>query len=96
MLGTPDEKTVENLRKQYPKGTRIELISMDDPYSDLATGDRGSVILIDDSGTAHIRWDTGSGLGLVYGEDSYRKLTEQELAAESELGYENEEDELEI
>ena len=37
--------------------------------------DRGSVIHIDAIGTVHVsRWDSGSGLGLAYGEDSFRKL----------------------
>jgi hypothetical protein len=36
----------------------------------------------DDAGTIHPRWDTGSHLGLVYGEDSFRKLTPEELEQE--------------
>lgn len=28
-----NEKTVENLRKEYPTGARVELIHMDDPYN---------------------------------------------------------------
>lgn len=82
MVGFPNEKTVERLRKEYPVGTRIELVNMNDPYSKLVPGDRGCVVNIDDAGTAHIRWDSGSGLGLVYGKDSYRKLTEKEMAEE--------------
>ena len=32
-----------------------------------------------------MRWDCGSGLGLAYGEDLYRKLTEEELAEEQKM-----------
>ena len=82
MNSFPNSETVERLRKEYPEGTRLVLISMDDPYSKLVSGDRGSVTGIDDAGTLHMRWDSGSHLGLVYGEDSFRKLTPEELEQE--------------
>ena len=85
MFGFPSREVVENLRKQYPEGTRIALVHMgDDPYSRLVPGDRGTVRYVDDAGTIHVRWDCGSGLGLAYGEDTCRKLTEAELAEEQE------------
>ena len=82
MLGFPNSEVVERLRKEYPEGTRLSLISMDDPYSKLIPGDRGTVKHIDDGGTIHMSWDKGGSLGLVYGEDSFRKLTPEELAQE--------------
>lgn len=78
----PSADVVSMLRKKYPKGTRLFLISMDDPYTDLVCGDRGTVVCIDDGGTIHTSWDNGEGLGLVYGVDLYRKLTPEELAQE--------------
>jgi hypothetical protein len=74
----PSKETVRRLREQYPQGTRVELQSIDDPYSTLRPGDRGSVAFVDDSGTLHVTWDKGSGLGLVYGVDSYSKVTERQ------------------
>ena len=82
MLGFPSSEVVERLRKEYPEVTRLSLISMNDPYSKLVQGDRGTVTHVDDGGTIHMRWDKGSSLGLVYGEDSFRKLTPEELAQE--------------
>ena len=71
------EKTVESLRKEYPTGARVELIHMDDPYNTkLFTGARGIVKCVDDMGTIHVRWDCGSSLGVVYGEDSCKIITE--------------------
>ena len=70
----PSKETVERLRERYPAGTRIELVSMEDPYSKLKPGDRGSVTFIDDTGTIFADWDSGSGLGLVYGIDSCRRI----------------------
>ena len=47
----PDREVVEALRRQYPAGTRVELISMDDPYTKLRPGDKGFVRSVDDTGT---------------------------------------------
>ena len=82
MNNFPSKSTVERLRTEYPEGTRIALVNMDDPYSKLQPGDRGTVKSVDDAGTIHVAWDCGSGLGIAYGEDSCRKLTEKELAEE--------------
>ena len=65
---------LEQLRQQFPKGTRVELIRMDDPYTRLKPGDQGTVSTIDSTGTIFVDWDCGSGLGLVFNEDLYRKI----------------------
>lgn len=76
MFGISKE-TLKKLRESYPVGTRVELIHMDDPYNrKLIPGCRGTVRIVDDAGTIHVDWDCGSRLGLVYGEDSCRKVVE--------------------
>lgn len=71
------EKTVERLRKEYPIGARVELLHMDDPYNTtLFPGAKGTVKSVDDMGTIHVKWDCGSSLGVVYGEDSCRIIKE--------------------
>ena len=93
MFGFPSEEIVKSLREQYPEGTRVELVHMGpDPYSKLVPGDRGNVMHIDDAGDIHVRWDCGSGLAIVYGEDSCRKLTEAELAEEQNMAEEPEQE----
>ena len=72
--GFPSRETAARVRQMYPAGCRVELISMDDPYSKLKPGDRGTVHTVDDTGTVFVRWDNGSGLGVVYGVDRIRKL----------------------
>lgn len=62
------------LRDLYPKGTRVELISMNDPHTNLKPGDQGTVIYVDDMATVHVAWDNGSTLGIVYRVDFIRKL----------------------
>lgn len=44
------KERLEALRNEYPTGTRIELIEMNDPYSPVSSGTMGSVALIDDAG----------------------------------------------
>lgn len=72
----PDRKIVERVKKEYPSGTRVKLISLNDPYRDIPTGTRGTVSCVDDAGTIHVHWDNGACLGVVYGEDSCRKIKE--------------------
>lgn len=70
-----DKKTLENIRRQYPEGTRVELVKMNDPFNTvLHPGFKGTVVAVDDIGTIHIAWDCGSSLGVVYGEDVCRKI----------------------
>ena len=67
------KKLLKDLRERYPKGTRVELIRMDDPQAP-PVGTRGTVTAVDDIGTIHVKWDTGSSLGVAYGEDQCRVL----------------------
>ena len=69
---------VERLKAEYPAGTRVELVRMEDEYSRLKPGDRGTVTGVDDIGTIHVFWDCGSGLGIAYGEDQCRKVSDND------------------
>ena len=70
-----DTETLEQLRKEYPAGTRVELVKMDDPYNTkLVPGCQGTVRCVDDMGTIHVSWDCGSSLGVVYAEDACKIL----------------------
>lgn len=79
-------RMAQSTKAAYPVGTRLELISMDDPYAPVPPGTRGTVQYVDDIGQIGIKWDNGSSLSLIPGEDSYRKLTEEELAEEQNDG----------
>jgi len=70
----PNKETVVRVRKQYPRGTRVELVTMTDPYSTLKPGDQGTVDFVDDTATVFVLWDNGSTLGVVYGEDVIKRL----------------------
>ena len=70
--GFPDRKTVERLREQYPDGTRVRLLSMDDPQAP-PVGTKGTVRGVDDIGSIMVVWDNGCGLSVAYGEDICRR-----------------------
>ena len=55
MFGFPSKEIVEKLREEYPEGTRVELVRMDDNRSRLNPGDKGTVRCVDDTGTIFVR-----------------------------------------
>ena len=69
----PNKETVERIRRDYPAGSRVELVRMDDVQAP-PIGTRGTVQGVDDTGSLMMRWDNGSGLNVVWGEDIVRKL----------------------
>lgn len=78
MFGVSKE-TLERLRKEYPTGSHVELTKMNDPYRpDLVPGCRGTVQFVDDAGSIHVRWDIGSSLAVVFGEDACRVVADDE------------------
>lgn len=71
----PEKEIIEKIREEFPIGTRVELMRMDDPQAP-PIGTRGTVVLVDDIASICIHWDNGSRLNVVYGEDECRKLKE--------------------
>ena len=69
----PSKETVEALRRAYPVGCTVELVEMDDPQAP-PVGTLGEVMFIDDMATIHVRWSTGSGLGVAWGQDRCRRI----------------------
>lgn len=59
---------IDGIKKQYPQGTRVKLIKMDDVQAS-PIGTLGTVKYVDDIGTIHVVWDNGSTLGIIAGED---------------------------
>ena len=71
----PSREIIERLRRDYPAGTRVELVKMDDVQAP-PVGTLGTVKGVDDIGSIMVAWDTGSGLSVAYGEDVCRKVTD--------------------
>lgn len=71
----PSKEVIEQLRKEYPAGTLVELVKMDDKFAP-PIGTHGTVRGVDDAGSILVKWSNGSSLSVVYGEDVCRKLDE--------------------
>ena len=66
--------SVAELKRQYPKGTRIRCDGMDDPYDPIPEGTEGTVVAVDDAGQIHMAWDSGRTLALIPGVDRFTVL----------------------
>ena len=78
-------RQAQRYKEAYPPGTRILLLSMGNDPNPVESGTRGTVRAVDDIGTLHCDFDNGRSLGVVPGEDSFRKLTAEELAEEQDM-----------
>lgn len=67
---------LSRLQQTYPSGTRVELVKMDDPQAP-PPGTRGTVFGVDDIGSIMVKWDNGSTLSVVYGEDACKIIMEE-------------------
>ena len=68
----PSKSYLDQLRKQYPKGTKLQLISMRNETYPVLPGTVGEVTHIDDAGSIHMRWENGSSLALIPEIDSFQ------------------------
>ncbi|BAE81859.1 DUF4314 domain-containing protein [Desulfitobacterium hafniense] len=59
------------VKEQYPPGTRIRLIEMQDPYAPVPPGTEGEVDFIDDAAQIHMKWSNGRSLALIPGVDRF-------------------------
>ena len=69
----PDRETVERVRREYPAGTLVELVKMDDAFAP-PVGTVGEVLGVDDTASLIMKWRNGSGLNVIFGEDVVRKV----------------------
>ena len=67
------KERVAQLKKQYPKGTKIELLEMDDVQAP-PVGTVGIVQGVDDLGSILVRWENGSSLSVIDGVDRVKKI----------------------
>jgi hypothetical protein len=70
----PNKEKLEIMRKRYPAGTRIELMSMNDSQAP-PKGTKGTIEGIDDIGSILVSWDNGSNLNLIYEIDKFKVVS---------------------
>ena len=73
----PSREIVERVRREYPAGTRVELLQMDDVQAP-PIGTKGTVTGVDDTASVMVAWDNGSSLHVIYGEDVVCRIKEDE------------------
>lgn len=71
-----NDTLLASIKKEYPIGTRVELIKMED-ISAPSIGTKGTVTGVDDTGSLIVKWDNGSGLNVLYGIDKVFKVVEE-------------------
>ena len=74
-MNFPSKAQVEAVKALYPTGTRVRLVQMDDVQAP-PVGTEGTVIGVDDTGSLLMKWDNGSGLNVIYGEDRVARVKE--------------------
>ena len=67
------EEIIKKLKLEYPNGTRVELVKMDDIQAP-SIGTKGTVKGVDDIGSLLVDWDNGSSLNVLYGVDEIKKI----------------------
>ena len=72
----PSKSYLEQLRKKYPVGTKLQLLSMRNEKYPVLPGTVGEVTHIDDAGSIHMRWENGSSLALIPEIDSFQTVSE--------------------
>ncbi|HEL1597977.1 TPA: DUF4314 domain-containing protein [Streptococcus suis] len=67
------QEKLKQLRTEYPSGTRVKLVKMDDEQAP-PIGSLGTVIGVDDLCSILVRWDNGSRLSIVLDVDKCVKV----------------------
>ena len=68
-----NKEKIDMLKEQYPPGTRIRLLWMNDTQSP-PINTVGTVKGVDDIGQILMTWDNGSSLNLIIDEDEFEVL----------------------
>lgn len=80
----PTADQVAQMRRQYSKGIRVELIQMNDEQAP-SMGTIGTVIGVDDIGSILVSWDNGSHLNVAFGEDIVRRVSVMSDAVKDQI-----------
>ena len=71
------QKYVHFMRTQFPPGSRVLLLSNDQPKP-VPDGTMGTLTEVDSAGRFLVNWDNGGSLSLLIGKDHFRVVPQQE------------------
>ena len=66
-MNIPTQKELKDLRRKYPKETKVCLLKMEDDPFPVPVGTFGVVNGVDDTGSLLISWQNGRSLNVLYG-----------------------------
>ena len=72
-MNFPNKEIVEKVRAEYPIGTRVELLKMNDVQAP-PVGTKGTVRGVDDTASLLVDWDNGCCLNVIHCEDIVIKI----------------------
>lgn len=75
---------VEQIKKKYPPGTRIQLDHMEGER-DMPDGLQGVVKHIDDQGQLHMAWQNGRSLALIPNEDQFHIIQPEQQPEDNKI-----------
>lgn len=71
------QSQIDKIKKEYTEGTKVILLNMEGE-SQMPRGLKGEVMLVDDAGQIHVRWENGSSLALNVEVDTFHKVEPEE------------------
>lgn len=60
-----DTNKIEALKETYKKGDRVRLLNMESDYYLIPRGAEGTVEMVDDIGSIHVKWDNGMEVAVL-------------------------------
>lgn len=75
---------VEQIKKKYPLGTRIQLDHMEGEH-DMPDGLQGVVKHVDDQGQLHMAWQNGRSLALIPNEDQFHIIQPKQQMEDNKI-----------
>lgn len=76
MFNQPCKAIIERMREAYPDGTRVKLL---EAHDSIPAGSTGTTLGVNSIGDVLVRLDTGLNIKLIYGVDTFEKLTPRAL-----------------
>lgn len=64
---------IQRIKESYPSGTKVTILTVNDPYINLPVGIKGKVLYVDDKGRIHVTLDNGRVISLDFNKDKITK-----------------------
>ena len=68
---------IKEIKEKYLPGMRVRMTKdMNDPYNQgKKTGDEGTISVVDDIGSIHVKWDNGGSLAIIPEVDGFEIIS---------------------